>query len=202
MLPKDVPWESCCSSCQEHPRWESRGEPGGSSNPTEVAFENATGFGPHPPSLQEQQPHVKNQQKPLVFRSRRTSPLWPERRRSGPVEQLTLLSLLVLGSVWLTCRSEYLGGFRKGLLISQGTDSVRTNLAGLRREREGKRGWRGGGERRRDIKASKEHSGSTLLQFGEAQQPPRPPRELGGGEGGQAASGGGTILFLNAAFRG
>lgn len=51
------------------------------------------------------------------------------------MEQLTLLSLLVLGSVWLTCRSEYLGGFRKGLLISQGTDSVRTNLAGLRRER-------------------------------------------------------------------
>lgn len=60
---------------------------------------------------------------------------WGQRGCSGLVEQLTLLSLLVLGSVWLTCRSEYLGGFRKGLLISQGTDSVRTNLAGLRRER-------------------------------------------------------------------
>lgn len=57
----------------------------------------------------------------------------------GWVEQLTLLSLLVLGSVWLTCRSEYLGGFLKGLLISQGTDSVRTNLAGLRRE-QGEKG--------------------------------------------------------------
>lgn len=28
------------------------------------------------------------------------------------------------------CRSEYRGGFRRGLLMSQGTDSVRTNLAG------------------------------------------------------------------------
>lgn len=28
------------------------------------------------------------------------------------------------------CRSEYRGGFRRGLLISHGTDSVRTNLAG------------------------------------------------------------------------
>ena len=45
MLPKDVPWESCCSSCEEHPRWESRGKRGGSSDPTWVAFENATGFG-------------------------------------------------------------------------------------------------------------------------------------------------------------
>lgn len=54
---------------------------------------------------------------------------------------LTLLSLLVLGSVWLTCRSEYLGGFRRGLLISQGTDSVRTNLAAGRGDRGG------GGER-------------------------------------------------------
>lgn len=73
-----------------------------------------------------------------------------------------MLSLLVLGSVWLTCRSEYRGGFRRGLLISQGTDSVRTNLAGLRRERSGggKRGWRVGGERWRDIKAWKEHLGS------------------------------------------
>lgn len=72
---------------------------------------------------------------------------------------LTLLSLLVLGSVWLTCRSEYRGGFRRGLLMSQGTDSVRTNLAGLRRER-GKRGWRGGEERGKDIKAQQEQPGS------------------------------------------
>lgn len=28
------------------------------------------------------------------------------------------------------CRSEYRGGFRRGLLMSHGTDSVRTNLAG------------------------------------------------------------------------
>lgn len=57
------------------------------------------------------------------------------KRKAG---HLTLLILLVLGSVWLTCRSEYLGGFLKGLLISHGTDSVRTNLAGSRREmREG-----------------------------------------------------------------
>lgn len=28
------------------------------------------------------------------------------------------------------CRSEYRAGFRTGLLMSQGTDSVRTNLAG------------------------------------------------------------------------
>lgn len=43
--------------------------------------------------------------------------------------------------------------------MSQGTDSVRTNLAGLRRER-GKRGWRGGGERGKDIKAQQERWGS------------------------------------------
>lgn len=28
------------------------------------------------------------------------------------------------------CRSEYRGGFRRGLLMSHGTDSVRTSLAG------------------------------------------------------------------------
>lgn len=37
----------------------------------------------------------------------------------------TLLILLVLGSVWLMCRSVYLSG----LLISHGTDSVRTRRA-------------------------------------------------------------------------
>lgn len=70
--------------------------------------------------------------------------------------QLTLLSLLVLGSVWLTCRSEYLGGFRKGLLISQGTDSVRTNLAGLRRER----GEKGMERRGREIERHQSFEGA------------------------------------------
>lgn len=37
----------------------------------------------------------------------------------------TLLILLVLGSVWLMCRSVYLSG----LLMSHGTDSVRTRRA-------------------------------------------------------------------------
>lgn len=78
---------------------------------------------------------------------------------------LTLLSLLVLGSVWLTCRSEYLGGFRRGLLISQGTDSVRTNLAAGRGDRGGQ-GWRGGKKRKGE--AVKAH-------VGEHQQPPGAP---------------------------
>jgi hypothetical protein len=43
----------------------------------------------------------------------------------------TLLILLVLGSVWLMCRSVYL----RGLLMSHGTDSVRTKRAGRDRIR-------------------------------------------------------------------
>lgn len=47
---------------------------------------------------------------------------------------LTLLILLVLGSVWLMCRSVYLSG----LLMSHGTDSVRTRRATIVRKQRGK----------------------------------------------------------------
>jgi len=134
------------------------------------------------PHLQERPP-AKNPQKAPIFWGRGTGPLWHGAGAEGSQglgEQLTLLSLLVLGSVWLTCRSEYLEGFRTGLLISQGTDSVRTNLAGLRRESREKgverRGERDGqtSKLRRSMRGSPSAC-KPLLNRSPKQSPAAPP---------------------------
>lgn len=110
--------------------------------------------------------------------------------------------------------------------MSQGTDSVRTNLAGVRRDR-GKRGWRGGEERGKDIRAQPPAAGvapclQTALQsdsslgwqlsFGillhpRHSQPPRGVRQQFGGSSschGPSVSRGSasTVLFLAGAFWG
>lgn len=144
----DIPWESCCSSCMEHPHGKSRSKRGGSSNPARGLFKDATSFG----TLTCKSSHRRRtgQSRCTSVPGGRSPPVvGGPRGCAGLAELLTLLSLLVLGRVWLTCRSEYLGGFRKGLLISQGTDSVRTNLAGLGRER-GAKGMERRGKREGD----------------------------------------------------
>ena len=56
---------------------------------------------------------------------------------------LTLLILLVLGSVWLMCRSVYLSG----LLMSHGTDSVRTRRATIEGKKSTGEQWSTAGDR-------------------------------------------------------
>lgn len=79
------------------------------------------------PQLSDQQQNIPGL-KENVFT--RTKPIeFPQKMSHTPnrnfTPQLTLLILLVFGSVWLMCRSVYLSG----LLMSHGTDSVRTKRA-------------------------------------------------------------------------